>query len=282
MTRRQRLLFTGLAFVACLAWASCLIIEIEMPSTANPGEVITLRIVVQEDQAEGATPWKGVLSVLVPEDWTYVGGTFSASDVNGSVGSGTLEPAANWADSSELAVPAPVGMNWVGTISDMGFLHAETLIAEAEVQFEVGPTLGTFPIGYIVTKEAYFPSLGDWFGPNLNGADSTMKQMIEVVSATAIEDVLVDGIPTESVLDQNYPNPFNPSTTIRFALKEPAPVSLTVFDVQGRQVAELVNRQMGIGIHEVDFGANDLPSGVYLYRLEAGEFVKMRSMVLTK
>jgi hypothetical protein len=84
-------------------------------------------------------------------------------------------------------------------------------------------------------------------------------------------------------LGQNYPNPFNPATTIKFSLAEPQNVTLSVFNVRGQLVSRLIDgEQMAIGPHTVPFVANDLASGVYFYRLEAGSYVEMKKMVLMK
>ncbi|MCB2211046.1 T9SS type A sorting domain-containing protein [bacterium] len=88
--------------------------------------------------------------------------------------------------------------------------------------------------------------------------------------------------PHEIELKQNYPNPFNPSTKIAFSLDRPANVTLAVYDVLGREVATLINRGMSAGTHNVLFLAEDLPSGVYFYKLQAGEAEKTRKMVLLK
>lgn len=89
-------------------------------------------------------------------------------------------------------------------------------------------------------------------------------------------------VPASFRLEQNYPNPFNPQTTIRYALSRASQVRFAVYDVLGREVAVLVDRLQGAGTHEAFFEARDLPSGVYLYRLEAGTFVASRTMVLMK
>ncbi|HMB89462.1 MAG TPA: T9SS type A sorting domain-containing protein [Rhodothermales bacterium] len=89
-------------------------------------------------------------------------------------------------------------------------------------------------------------------------------------------------VPSFFQLDQNYPNPFNPQTTIRYALPQASQVRLAVYDVLGREVALLVDRLQAAGAHETNFEATDFPSGVYLYRLEAGGFVDARTMLLAK
>lgn len=83
-------------------------------------------------------------------------------------------------------------------------------------------------------------------------------------------------------LEQNYPNPFNPRTTIAFSLTEESDVTIDIFDAAGRLVATLLNESKGVGRHTVDFDASSLSSGIYFYRLRAGDFVQQRKMVLLK
>ncbi len=83
-------------------------------------------------------------------------------------------------------------------------------------------------------------------------------------------------------LFQNYPNPFNPSTDIRFEIKENANVNLSVYNVLGQKVAELVNSELPAGIHSVSFNASNLSSGIYFYELKAGTYTSVRKMELLK
>ena len=80
----------------------------------------------------------------------------------------------------------------------------------------------------------------------------------------------------------SYPNPFNPVATIRYALPSDGHVALRVYNLLGREVATLVDRQQQAGIHRVTFDATLLASGTYLYRLEAAEQVKTGRLVLLK
>lgn len=89
-------------------------------------------------------------------------------------------------------------------------------------------------------------------------------------------------LPTEFVLHGNYPNPFNPTTSIRFDLPERSEVQLVVFDVLGRQVTTVVDKTMVAGRHAVTWEAPLLPSGVYLYRLEAGTSTAQSGMILLR
>ncbi len=91
--------------------------------------------------------------------------------------------------------------------------------------------------------------------------------------------------PNQYQLSQNYPNPFNPATKIRFTLREPGPVSLTIYDLLGREVRTLVhNEYYSQGLHEVDVNASDLASGTYFYRIVAnnGKFQQVKKMLLMK
>lgn len=95
-------------------------------------------------------------------------------------------------------------------------------------------------------------------------------------------DIEEETLPEGFALLANYPNPFNPQTTIAFTLPQAAPVRLTVYDILGRQVAILRDGAFAAGRHEVTFDASGLPSGMYMYRLEAGSFVQTRRMLLLK
>ncbi len=91
-----------------------------------------------------------------------------------------------------------------------------------------------------------------------------------------------DLAPTEFALHGAYPNPFNPSTSISFDLPESCHLSLTIYDLQGRVVAELVDGVRDAGTHEINWNASGMASGLYFYRLEAGEFTASGKMVLMK
>ncbi len=89
-------------------------------------------------------------------------------------------------------------------------------------------------------------------------------------------------MPQDFTLMQNYPNPFNPSTVIRYGISQQSPVTLTVYNVLGQRVAELVNEVQSAGYYEITFDAGRLASGVYLYRLQAGDYVETKRLMLLK
>jgi hypothetical protein len=94
--------------------------------------------------------------------------------------------------------------------------------------------------------------------------------------------VEVDVAPRNFELAQNYPNPFNPVTKIKFALPKNSFVNLVVYNAIGQKVSELINREMVFGYHEVEFSAAGLSSGIYYYRLESGDFVSVKKMMILK
>ena len=88
--------------------------------------------------------------------------------------------------------------------------------------------------------------------------------------------------PTSFAVRQNYPNPFNPSTTIKYDLPQRAHVVLTVFNMLGQTVTTLLDEVVDAGYHEAQFDASALASGVYLYRLTAGDFIQTRKLILVR
>jgi hypothetical protein len=115
---------------------------------------------------------------------------------------------------------------------------------------------------------------------NSGSSPDTIKVAGVAIPTTSVENI--GEIPTEYVLSQNYPNPFNPSTIISFSLPSKAFVSLKVFDLLGREVAMLMSQEKSAGTYNVTFDARKLPSGVYFYRLIAGDFTQVKKMLLVK
>jgi len=110
-------------------------------------------------------------------------------------------------------------------------------------------------------------------------ASSTMYEVI--INKTTGTSIEVER-PTRLVLNQNYPNPFNPSTNISFHLPENSMVKLEIFDVLGKHVITLVDGVMAAGYNMVPFEAASLTSGIYIYRLTAGDITLSRHMLLLK
>ncbi|MCI0448948.1 MAG: T9SS type A sorting domain-containing protein [Chlorobi bacterium] len=89
-------------------------------------------------------------------------------------------------------------------------------------------------------------------------------------------------VPVKFNLSQNYPNPFNPAANIKFDIPKSAFIKLVIYDVIGREVSVLVNEQLSAGSYKADWDASNYPSGVYFYKLQAGDYRETKKMVLVK
>ena len=120
-----------------------------------------------------------------------------------------------------------------------------------------------------------------------NYSDASSTFSFTTMIATGIE-ALNGIIPTKFAIYQNYPNPFNPSTVIRFALPTESKISITVYNILGQEIRELLNTTETAGYHEVTFNASNLASGIYFYRITAAsingkkEFVDTKKLILIK
>ena len=99
-------------------------------------------------------------------------------------------------------------------------------------------------------------------------------------NVTGVDDLL--NLPTRFDLSQNYPNPFNPTTTIKYQIPEETFVGIKVYNLLGSEVTTLVNEMRTVGTYEVKFNASQLTSGIYIYKIQAGQFSQMKKMVLVK
>jgi hypothetical protein len=114
------------------------------------------------------------------------------------------------------------------------------------------------------------------------GEEAPAEAALDTARVALLAATTAEPLPEAYALLGNYPNPFNPRTVIRYALPEAAAVRLVVYDVLGRPVAHLVDGEQGAGYHAAPFDAGSLPSGVYFYRIEAGPFSAVQSMLLVK
>lgn len=101
------------------------------------------------------------------------------------------------------------------------------------------------------------------------------------VRTTSVQNIS-SSIPTKFKLYNNYPNPFNPCTKIKFDLPQNSFVNIIVFDVSGRNVKNLVEENLSAGSYETEFNASNLPSGIYYYTLQSGNFTQTKKMILLK
>jgi len=112
--------------------------------------------------------------------------------------------------------------------------------------------------------------------------DNTVTGRMAVIFEDNFNPNAVYYIPAEFDLKQNYLNPFNPSATIRYSIANSELVKISVYDISGREVLNLVSEFKNAGSYLVKFNGTNFASGVYFYRIEAGEFVQTKRMVLIK
>ena len=138
------------------------------------------------------------------------------------------------------------------------------------------------------TTHLLVPNWGDFADLQLTiyvdeGNDGTIDDTLYIINdVTGVEDDQGSLIPTEYRLEQNYPNPFNLSTRIKYAVPKESLINIMIFNALGQEMAELVNENKPAGNYEVEFNAEDLASGVYIYRMKAGDFIETKKMVLMK
>ncbi|MCC5926345.1 MAG: carbohydrate binding domain-containing protein [Bacteroidetes bacterium] len=143
---------------------------------------------------------------------------------------------------------------------------------------------GNGPFGFVLGGLEAGTEYNFWLF-QYNSATDLYSEPALAVAVTGGESTnLEDGanVPAEYSLSQNFPNPFNPTTRIQFELPESGQVKLEVFNMMGQRVATLVNETRSAGSHSVTFDASALSSGMYLYRLQAGNTVLMNKMTLLK
>jgi len=152
-------------------------------------------------------------------------------------------------------------------IASSSGLHAVSAYSDGNGKVIVIGDANLFQDNYITEadNEDFSVNLFNWLAEDLTG----------------IEDIK-SIIPMEYLLSQNYPNPFNAQTIIKYNLPEASQVNIEIFDLLGRKVASLVDEKQTSGIHQVIWNADNAPSGMYFYRLQAGDKIETKSMTLLK
>jgi len=130
----------------------------------------------------------------------------------------------------------------------------------------------------------YFDSFQFTYNPGSENTGVYYLDDLRVVKTSIVSDVKSDDseIPTEFVLNQNYPNPFNPSTVIKYSLPASGFVTLSVYDILGKQIAVLVNEYQSAGTFSYTFDASQFASGMYIYKIQAGDKSQTHKMMLIK
>ena len=117
--------------------------------------------------------------------------------------------------------------------------------------------------------------------PPDDGYQLTPRFYSDFLSTSSINESQIDA-PTSFGIKQNYPNPFNPNTTIIYQVSKLSFITIKVFDVLGNDITTLVNEEKSIGTYQITWDAANIPSGIYFYKLRAGDFVETKKMILLK
>ncbi len=249
----------------CTNWTSSTQLGLDWSS-------LGLTFTIEGIPGEAEDPELGDFSLIAPPDGTEL-----------TVQQGTEDPVVVEWEVSENAEAYTWAINFAGEgfeaplvelPSDGGGTQNQLTLTTGAI-YDVMIGLGVEDGDTVELEWTVFASLGDeslqaeqvW-GITVTVGDPTSTEPIETVKGFALE--------------QNYPNPFNPTTNINFTIPEASDVKVEVFNMQGQRIATLANGMMSAGSHTVAFDATNLSSGIYLYRMTAGNFTATNKMMLVK
>ena len=244
--------------------------SLEIVTNPNTGGINSSATVAKFTALQTGQPWAGCESLHGSDI-----GTFSLDATNSTVKIMVYK-----------TVISDVGLKFVipssGSLGEIKVANTVTNAWE-ELTFDFSSHIG-LPEAIGIDQIVVFPDfdLGGRTQDNIIYFDN-----ISFYSNSVGIDNRSETFPQGFVLEQNFPNPFNPSTTLRYELPEDGLVNVTIYDMMGRQVSTLVSSQQAAGYKSIQWNAtNDfgkpVSAGVYLYQIQAGEFVQTKKMVLLK
>ncbi len=228
-------------------------------------------------------------SVEVPKyvNWSNIGGTFEGTSGTPGVSSRIQGVMSNWGAIGDTAwmkkgdVPV-YGVH--GTIDSTVFF--DQIPADGPFRFSDKYIYASAQQKGIASGLRLFYNTGHTLDNNTTKQDSAYKDMsawlYTIIKTPTSVQTTSSFVPTEFVLHQNYPNPFNPSTTIAYGIPAAMKVSMVVYNILGQEVQTLVNEVQNAGMHQVVFDASRIASGMYFYRVSAGNNVTTKKMMLVK
>lgn len=234
-------------------------------------------------------PWQGTCNSLNSESWWAAQKPYTEPKVNAILTH--KKPPVFPACPAQETLYVQNNFNPGNTIYFVFYYADQT--ANTQTQYSVIQPNGTVWTSWNHSSTTYYSS-SYWWWQNTIPANamhgtwtvravfnSTTYEKTFNVGTTGITPVNGE-IPASYSLKQNYPNPFNPGTNFKFQIPNSGFVSLKVYDTQGKEVSTLVNEDLKAGVYEYSFDGTGLNSGVYFYRLQAGEYIETRRMVLVK
>tara|TARA_Y100000310_G_scaffold15193_1_gene15191 strand:+ start:60 stop:929 length:870 start_codon:yes stop_codon:yes gene_type:complete len=245
--------------------------SLEIVTNPNTGGINSSATVAKFTALQTGQPWAGCESQHGSDI-----GTFSLDTTNSTVKIMVYK-----------TVISDVGLKFViPTSGSLGEIKVANTVSNEweELTFDFSSHIG-LPEAIGIDQIVVFPDF------NLGGRTQDNIIYFDNISFSSSNSVGVDNrseiYPQRFALEQNFPNPFNPSTTIRYELPEDGLVNVTIYDMMGRQVSTLVSSQQAAGYKSIQWNAtNDfgkpVSAGVYLYKIQAGEFVQTKKMVLLK
>ncbi|HSL87872.1 MAG TPA: T9SS type A sorting domain-containing protein [Ignavibacteriaceae bacterium] len=221
-------------------------------------------------------------SVSVSDDGQVVFVIWTAPEYSGAVGGSTINTYTGTSTTSFYT-----DLHWaVSTDAGVTFTAPQVIGEQltSETYANVARRLELVPNGNMLDVVAHFVFFVDAIpGTSLFTGDDNALGTWQYLSAVVTQiptSVENPGVVSSFNLEQNYPNPFNPSTTIKYSVAERSNVAIKVYDMLGKEVASLVNTVKDAGSYEVDFSAQNLASGMYVYSITAGNFTSSKKMML--
>lgn len=249
-----------------------------------PSNATILSVKVRLNMSKTATTAKTVSLHKVTASWGE--GTSNAGANEGGGAASTTNDAtwihrffntATWATPGGDFVVTPSASLSIGGVGSYQFESTPQLVAD--VQEWVNDS--TKNHGWIIIGDESATQTAKRFDSRENPTAANRPTLI-------VQYSIINSVNTHSPklvefsLQQNYPNPFNPSTIIRYSVPSAGPVSLKVFDLLGKEVATLVNEVKEAGFFAQEWNASGIPSGMYLYRLQAGHYTATKKLILIK
>jgi hypothetical protein len=220
---------------------------------------------------------------------TGFGSVFTGTSANGSIFKpGSCAGQTTWSVTLKDTVGLNTPFNYTITPRDKYYNINSTVLnfgyvsSNQGTNFDAGsnPMIFTGPVTYNASQSVATNNLIIYVSDGTSTLLGQSKAIVAKAGVTGVEQN--NSLPTAYSLLQNYPNPFNPSTTIEFGLPNASNVTLKVYNMLGEEVASVVNQTMTAGYHTVVFDASKLASGMYIYRIVAGNFIQVKKMTMLK
>ena len=247
-------------------------IPLPTPSPLVVNEFLALNDNWNPDPAGEYDDWAEIYNPT--GDTIFVGGVYFTDD---------LARPMKWALPDTVISPGSFLLIWCDDDPEQGVMHSTFKLSGNGEQIGLYDRDGITPIDTFTFGQQQSDIS---YGRYPDGSAAWMNLYIptpgEPNNPMGVGDIAGNPIPREYSLEPNFPNPFNPETIIRFGLPRNSQVRLIIFDLLGRQTAELVDGKLSAGYHSVSFDGSGLASGIYFCRLEAGDFLSTRKMLLLK